>query len=172
MGQSGVGKSTAIRKAIRSAGVSPRGFLTYFGPDRNEKNRFLYMRGASEDEVYDEERVIARFDERGAHALPERFDAFAHRYIESVRSEAKLFVFDECSWLERDAAGFRRAVLESLDLCVPILGVTRIVGDSWTRAIVAHPSVEIIDVNPENRDRVSTNLTIRIEKAMETGGGL
>ena len=68
-GQIQIGKSTVIQKTIKLLDINCGGFRTYFGEDRNLKNRALYINSANEEKAVDEKNVIVQFKEGQAHIV-------------------------------------------------------------------------------------------------------
>jgi nucleoside-triphosphatase len=155
-----IGKIKVIRKALLL--LKPPddagkpffgGFRTYFGPDRADSKRFLYMNGASSPPIYDEQHAVARFREgRAPKALPGRFDALGVKFISEARKNARVIVMDECGGLEREARAFQNEVLDALKGDIPVLGVVKAGLAEWTNEIRRHPKVRLLTVDRSNRD--------------------
>jgi nucleoside-triphosphatase len=161
----GTGKSTAIRKVIESLGtVRVGGFLTYFGADRDQPDKLLYLRRTDEAAVYDEAHAVARFSGSAPpQAFTDRFNIFgrAYRaYIDGRRKNPDILIFDECSHLESQALGFQAFILTALDGDLPVLGVYRFTEEGqWTKQIEDHPRIQVVDLTLENRDRITRQLS-------------
>ena len=153
------GKSTVIDAVLASlGGARVGGFRSYFGADRECASRSLYMCAAGEKPVFDEAHTIARFYEYGTFsAFPARFDAAAERCLASSQ-QRDIIVMDECSFLEKDALLWQRAVLNALDGDTPILGVVRLFERCWTQKIAAHPNVRLVELTTDNRDALVAEL--------------
>lgn len=149
-GEIGIGKSTVVSRILSQISAPPGGFRTGFGPDRGAVSRSLYLWPAWERPRYDEAHTVAYYDESGISPLPHRFSALGIAALS--RAGAALVVMDECGRLEEKAFPFQRAILERLDGPVPVLGVVRQGFPGWTKAIAAHPGVELVTVTEENRD--------------------
>lgn len=147
------GKSFALRRALSRLGIVPGGFQTYFGPDRANPERLLYLCGAGELPVYGEDHIIARFSEGApVQVFSDRFDGMGAELIRTARRESGLIVMDECGYLERKALLFQDEVLRCLDGETPVLGVVRLREGSWTEKIKNHPRVKVLTVTEETRD--------------------
>jgi nucleoside-triphosphatase len=158
----GTGKSTAIRKVIESLGtVRVGGFLTYFGADRDQPNKLLYLRRADEAAVYDEAHGVASFvNSSPPQGFTDRFNLFGRTYINEMRENADILIFDECSRLESQALEFQASILAALDGDLPVLGVCRGAEEGqWTKQIEDHPRVRVVDLTFENRDRITRQLS-------------
>lgn len=154
------GKSTVIRKTLLL--LKPldharkplfSGFCTYFGPDRTNPDRFLYLNDASSPPVYDEQHAVARFIKgRAPEAFPGRFDALGVKLISEARKNARLIIMDECGGLEREAFAFQNEVIGTLEGGIPVLGVVKAGSAGWTDKIRRHPKVRLLTVDRANRD--------------------
>lgn len=160
-GAVGCGKSTVIDKVLARQPLPVGGFRTGFGSDRGEVERALYLWSAASQPLRDEEHVVARFDSRGAAPRPARFDALGVAALNCPW--AGLIVMDECGRLEREALRFQAVILAKLNGVVPVLGVVRQGFPGWTRAIVEHPDVEIIEVTAQNREELVPYVSGRID---------
>ncbi len=147
------GKSTVISKTLAMLEIIPRGFRTYFGPDRESSARRLYLNDASNAQIYREENVVVNFTKGNPpQVLTERFDTLGVELIRSARANANLILMDECGHFERDAVLFQREILDALHDSIPVLGVIKPFGSGWLDQIRNHPKVSIVTVLQENRD--------------------
>ncbi len=159
-GDIGIGKSTVIKKTLtllkplidgRPDGVKKShfgGFNTYFGPDRSNPDRCLYMNDAPYPPVYDDRHAVARFRQGSAEAIPGRFDALGVKYISEARKNARLIIMDECGGLEKDAQAFLCALEDS----TPVLGIIKRSASGWAERLRSRKNVRLMTVDAENRD--------------------
>lgn len=157
-GAHGCGKSGVIHKAVALTGLLVGGFRTNFGPDRS----VLYMSRADLPFAPSEDSAVAEYRDGKMTAIPGRFDELGERYLLQSREFAGLIIMDELGFLERDAQGFRRAVLATLDRPVPVLGVLREGFPAWTREIADRADVSVITVTAKNRDVLPMTLARRL----------
>ena len=123
-GEIQVGKSTVIAKTLSLLKITPGGFKTYFGPDRELPERLLYMNSGSEPKIFREENVVARFfRDQPPRILTEKFNTYGAELIRSARADSSLILMDECGSLEHDALVFQKEVIDALEGNIPILGV-------------------------------------------------
>jgi len=152
-GEIQVGKSTVIAKILMLLKLKPKGFRTYFGPDRGFPDRLLYMNSADKPKIYNRDYAVAIFTkESPPQALMEKFDTFGVELIQSARTGTKLILMDECGNLERDAHLFQKEILATLDGTIPILGVIKQTSSGWTDILRNHPQVRFFTVTEANRD--------------------
>jgi hypothetical protein len=147
---------------IESLGpVRVGGFLTYFGADRHQPDKLLYLRRAGEAAAYDEAHAVARFSGSSPpEPFTDRFNIVGRSYVDEAREHSDILVFDECSRLESQALDFQASVLAALDNDLPVLGVYRITADrQWTKQIEDHPKVRVVELSLENRDRIARHLS-------------
>jgi nucleoside-triphosphatase len=148
-----IGKSTVIRKTLALLQADFGGFCTYFGPDRENPDRRLYIRDAALPPVYDEDHMIARFyPARPPQVFPEVFDRLGVKFIREGQKSKRLILMDECGRLERDALAFQNEVLGALDGKTPVLGVVAKSAGDWADRIRRHPKVRLITVDSDNRN--------------------
>ena len=148
-----IGKSTVISKTLSIMGITPKGFRTYFGPNRKSSHRKLYINSASDAQIYREENVITEFTKGNLPRVQtERFDTLGVELIRSAGASANLILMDECGNLENYAFLFQKEILNTLNNCIPVLGVLKLSGYGWIDKIRNHPQVSIVTVSRENRD--------------------
>jgi nucleoside-triphosphatase len=152
-GEIQVGKSTVIKKTAALLKLPYGGFLTYFGPDRANNNRCLYINDAAAPPTYDKQQVIACFREGvSPEVYPERFNTLGVKYLSEARKNAQLMIMDECGSLEYSAQAFQDEVLDTLEGDIPVLGVVKLSAAGWVDRIRRHPRVQIITVDESNRE--------------------
>lgn len=150
-GKKQVGKSTLLKKVIQQYNGTIEGFFTVrtneFLKDRysvhlfsaNEEmipseNNLLFVCGIPDDHISD------RFNRLGCQAL-------------SRCSDCSLILMDELGPHEANALLFRNAVLQLLDLDIPILGVLQEPTEMSWAEITHHSNVEILEITKKNRDQ-------------------
>ncbi len=159
-GERGVGKSTALRRALEGSGLRVSGFRTDFGGTRYEENKTLRLLPWGAPPGSPAGEICARMGPGGKQALPEAFDGLGARLLRDAGGDpaCQLIVMDELGFLEAEAAGFRRAVLSALGGPKPVLGVVRLGLGAWAEA----PLGEVWTVTEENRDAIPGALRRRL----------
>ncbi len=160
-GGRGVGKSTALRRALKGCGMGIGGFMTDFGDTRYEETRTLWLLPWGHTPDFSRGEVCARLGPGGRQVFPEVFDRLGAELLRRAGEDPAcgLILMDELGFLEADAAGFRAAVLEALAGPKPVLGVVRLGFGVWGGA----PLGEVWDVTEDNRDAVAARLRRRLE---------
>ena len=161
-GPRGVGKSTALEKALRDFGPGVRGLITRFDAPREvrEKNLCLLPWGASDPASG---VLCARVGGGRPQAYPEAFDGEGVRLLRSASEDpgCRLIVLDELGFLESEALNFRAEVLRLLAGPKPVAGVVREGLGAWGDA----PFGEVWTVTEENRDELALRLAKRLRAA-------
>lgn len=160
-GEIQIGKSTVIQKTIKLLNLNHGGFKTYFGEDRNSKNKALYMNSANEENAYDEKNIIVQFKEGQAPLVDvQKFNIYGSKLIRDARNKADLVLMDECGSLEGKAYEFQDEIINTLNESKPVLGVVKLASQGWTDTIRNHPNVKMITVTKENRDYLPELLVV------------
>jgi nucleoside-triphosphatase len=152
-GEIQIGKSTVINKTLALLKITPGGFRTYFGPDREAPDRLLYLNAASEPKTYHDQNAIAVFaKDKPPYVLTEKFNTYGAELVRSASENASLILMDECGSLEKDALQFQNEILKTLAGETPVLGVVKPVSGGWTDFIRRHRQVKLITVTEDNRN--------------------
>ena len=162
-GRPGCGKTTLIKRVVNNLPRRAGGFYT-------EEIRDGVTRAGFKIVTLDgEEVVFAHVDLKTPEHLGKYgLDLSALETIgvgavrQAVRS-TRLVVIDEIGPMEIRSAIFRDAVNEALDSEVPVIAT--IFGRSlpFTDAIKSRPDVTLIEVRPDNRKRLDSELSERIQ---------
>jgi len=166
-----VGKSMALREALRVLGMPVCGFETFFPAERGREDSRLLMRRAGAPRVDDDASVVARFEGGRMVGLPERFDAIGCALLAEADRGGRLILMDECGRLEAGALRFQQAVLRALDGGTPVLGVVRQGAGGWTEKIIRHPRVQVVTVTEENRDGMPERIVRHVAKGLYNQAG-
>ena len=159
-GERGVGKSTALRRALAGCGLGVGGFMTDFGESRYAENKTLRLLPWSEEPDLSAGETCALLGPGRRQVFPEVFDGLGSRLLLSAAGDdaCDLILLDELGFLEADAGRFRAAVLSVLTGPKPVLGVVRRGLGVWQDA----PLGELWEVTKENRDAVPRRLRERL----------
>lgn len=159
-GERGVGKSTALRRAVAGCGLGIGGFMTDFGESRYAESKDLRLLPWSEAPDFSAGETCALLGPGGRQVFPEVFDGLGSRLLLSAAGDdaCDLILLDELGFLEADAKHFRAAVLSVLAGPKPVLGVVRQGLGAWRDA----PLGELWEVTKENRDALPRRLRKRL----------
>ena len=159
-GERGVGKSTALRRALHGCGLMIGGFMTDFGDTRYGENKKLWLLPWSETPDFSAGQVCALLGPGGRQVFPEVFDGLGAELLRRAAADEAcgLILLDELGFLEADAGRFRAAVLSVLAGPKPVLGVVRRGLGAWRDA----PLGELWEVTKENREAVPHRLRERL----------
>jgi len=163
-GRPGCGKTTLIKGTVNILPRRAGGFYTEEIRDRGTRAGFKLVT------LDGKEAVLAHVDFK----TPDRVGkygldllALERIGVEAVRQAIqgrRLVVIDEIGPMEIRSSIFRAAVKEALDSEVPLLAT--IYGRSlpFTDAIKSRPDVMLIEVRPDNREELVSELSDRIRK--------
>lgn len=167
-GEIQIGKSTCIQRFLDFyPNLQIGGFLTYFGPDRKQADRLLYIREAGQSPIYEKRQAIASFSDGIPTPLPKQFDALGVAYLEKALQTADCVIMDECGSLEKKAFLFQKKILEILDRTIPVLGVLKQNCTGFVDQIKNHEKVSLLFVTLENRENIPKELSKWYKKANE-----
>ncbi len=151
IGERGIGKSRAIRNAVKLIGRPPYGFLTRFREGDPDSSGLCMVPPACPDRTDDTHLIALRQDGR-MKLLPDRFEYLASSLLQEARSHPEgIILMDECGHLEAHLDRFHREILKCLDGDIPVLGALRL-DQPWHALIRNHPGVRVFPVTAENRD--------------------
>ena len=155
-GPRGIGKSTALRRALAASGLRPGGIMTVFDAPRGSEEKRLWLLPWSPEPDYAAGAVCARMGPGGREVFPEVFDTLGVRLLEAAEGEESIspLVLDELGFLEIGAARFRETVLRLLRGPRPVLGVVRQGLGAWGDA----PLGKLLELTEENREEVPARI--------------
>lgn len=149
------GKTTLIRRALAELNIKkPGGFRSIsvlsIIPEAYAE---VYIIPAAEQRppLTRDNLIGIRWKKHAFNAFPQSFDNYGVKLLEAA-TDAPLMLMDELGMMENRAPRFAAAVLKALDGPIPVLGVVKPMSTPLLDAVRAHPAVETILVNAENRD--------------------
>ena len=159
-GQRGVGKSTALRRALAFSGLRVGGFMTDFGDTRYQENKTLWLLPWGETPDFSAGKACARLGPGGRQVFPEAFDGLGAALLDAAARDpaCDLILMDELGFLEAEAARFRAAVLSVLAGSKPVLGVVRQGLGAWQDVALG----EVWQVTESNRESIPPLLRRRL----------
>ena len=101
-GRQGVGKSTALRRALAGCGLGVGGFMTDFGDTRHKDSKTLWLLPWGREPDFSAGRVCARLRPGERQAFPEVFDDLGTALLRSAMEDPScgLILMDELGFLE------------------------------------------------------------------------
>jgi nucleoside-triphosphatase len=160
-GRPGCGKTTLIKRVVNNLPRGAGGFYTEEIRDGGSRAGFKIVT------LDGKEAVFAHVDFKTPHHVGkygldlsalERIGVGAVRRAIQVR---RLVVIDEIGPMEIRSPIFRDAVNEALDSEVPLLATIFARSLPFTEAIKSRPDVTLIEVRPNNRERLVSELSDR-----------
>jgi nucleoside-triphosphatase len=162
-GRPGCGKTTLIKRVAKNLAQRAAGFYTEEIRDRGVRVGFRLVTLEGND------AVLAHLDFK----TPERLGKYgldlsvleivAVPAVRDAVHAGRLVVIDEIGPMEIRSAIFRDAVNEALDSKVPLLATIFARSLPFTNAIKLRSDVLLIEVRPNNRDRLISELSERIQ---------
>jgi len=162
-GRPGCGKTTLIKRVVNNLPQRAGGFYTEEIRDRGTRVGFKIVTLDGDEVVF--AHVALKTSERvGKYRLDlSALEAVGVKAIREAVQAQRLVVIDEIGPMEIRSAIFQDAVNKALDSEVPVLAT--IFGRSlpFTDAIKSRPDVTLIEVRPDNRERLVSKLSGRIQ---------
>jgi len=163
-GRPGCGKTTLIKRVVNNLPRRAGGFYTEEIRDADTRAGFKLVT------LEGNEVVFAHVDlKTPEHVGKYRLDLSALERIgvgavrQAVRAR-RLAVIDEIGPMEIRSAIFRETVNEALDSEVPVLATIFARSLPFTDAIKSRPDVTLIEVRPDNRERLVSELSDRFKR--------
>ena len=158
-GRPGCGKTTLIKCVVNNLPRRAGGFCTEEIRDGGTRAGFKIVTLAGEEVVF--AHVDLKTPERvGKYGLD--LSVLKTVGVEAVREavrQRRLVVIDEIGPMEIRSPIFRDAVNEALDSEVPVLATIFARSLPFTDAIKSRPDVTLIEVRPDNRERLASELS-------------
>jgi nucleoside-triphosphatase len=163
-GRPGCGKTTLIKRVVNNLPRRAGGFYTEEIRDAGTRAGFKLVTLDGEEAVF--AHVDLKTPEHvGKYGLDlsalERIGVGAVRQAIQAR---RLVVIDEIGPMEIHSAIFRDAVNEALNSEVPVLATIFARSLPFTDAIKSRPDVTLIEVCPDNRERLVSELSDRFKR--------
>jgi nucleoside-triphosphatase len=163
-GRPGCGKTTLIKRVVNNLPQRAGGFYTEEIRDAGMRTGFKIVTLAGEEVVF--AHVDLKTPEHvGKYGL----DLSALESVgvgavcQAVRAR-RLVVIDEIGPMEIRSAIFRETVNEALDSEVPLLATIIARSLPFTDVIKSRPDVTLIEVRPDNRERLLSELSDRFNR--------
>jgi nucleoside-triphosphatase len=158
-GRPGCGKTTLIKRVVKNLSQPAAGFYTEEIRERGVRVGFKIVT------LDGDEGVLAHVDFKTSDRLGKYgldLSALETVGVKAVRDAVRaqqLVVIDEIGPMEIRSAMLRDAVNEALDSEVPLLATIFARSLPFTDAIKSRPDVTLIEVRPDNRERLVSELS-------------
>jgi nucleoside-triphosphatase len=158
-GRPGCGKTTLIKRVVNKLGRPAGGFYTEEIRERGQRVGFKIITLDCKEAVF--AHVHFKTPERlGKYGLNlSILETIAVAALRAAVPARQLVVIDEIGPMEIRSATFRDAVNEMLDSRAPVLATITARSFPLTDAIKKRPDVTMIEVRPNNRDQLVTELS-------------
>lgn len=163
-----VGKSTIINKFITShPNIKVGGFKTVSNFDKSlGVYGGVYIGPASEDSFKFNEDCHVGNRVSGKKSFPHIFDIKGLEYLK-IDDSYDLVIMDEIGFMETNAKKFSKAVLDVLDLDVPVIGVIKPIRKGLPLNVKMHEKTKLLEVTIDNRDHIYNKFKTILEKELD-----
>jgi nucleoside-triphosphatase len=163
-GRPGCGKTTLVKRVVNELALPAGGFYTEEIREHGARVGFKIITLSREEAVF--AHVDFKTPQRvGKYGLD--LSALETVSIEALRTAMRarhLVVIDEIGPMEIRSAVFRDVVSEAFDTGVPILATITARSFPFTDAIKQRPNVTLIEVRPDNRERLLSELSDQFKR--------
>jgi nucleoside-triphosphatase len=144
------GKTTVIKKIIKNLQMPANGFYTEEERVGEKRVGFL-MRSLDGKEGYlAHQDIVSDFHVRRYGVNIKNIEAIAASSIQPI--DANIIILDEIGTMECFSEAFKKAALRALDSPNMVIGTITFGEDEFISRIKQRSDIEIIEVNPLNRD--------------------
>ena len=162
-GRPGCGKTTLIKRVVNNLPQRAGGFYTEEIRDRGRRSGFKIVT-LDGDEVVFAHVELKTPEHLGKYRLDlSALEAVGVKAIREAVQAVRLIVIDEIGPMEIRSPIFRDAVNETLDSELPVLATIFARSLPFTDAIKSRPDVTVIEVRPDNREKLVLELSDRIQ---------
>lgn len=153
-GDRGVGKSTALCKALDDSTLPITGFTTLpFCIDGHDAGHYIHSLSPRTPLTQNDKPITVRIDETSCFPIEETFRRFGCAYLRHALADDGLILLDELGRAEQRIQEFTELVLQCIQ-SRPVLGVMRSGNIEWLNAIARRPDVCVLEVTEQNRDDI------------------
>jgi nucleoside-triphosphatase len=162
-GRPGCGKTTLIKRIVSDLALAAGGFYTQEIRERGQRVGFKLITLDGKEAVF--ANVSLKTPERvGKYGLDlSALEIFGVAAVREAVHARQLVVMDEIGPMEIRSPIFRDVVNEAFDSDVPILATIVARSLPFTDAIKKRSDVTLIEVRPENRERVFVEISDRFK---------
>ncbi len=158
------GKTTVIKKVIKSLNFPANGFYTEEERVAEKRIGFLMRTLDGKSDYLAHQDIKSRFHIRRYGVSIQNIENIAVPSIKPVMNS--IIVVDEIGKMECFSEIFKEAALNALDSSNIVVGTITFGGDDFILGIKKRGDLEIIEVTPDNRDILPEAITERIASIM------
>ena len=164
-GRPGCGKTTLIQRIVKGLALPAGGFYTEEIRQRDVRVGFKLITLEGKEAVFAD--IKFKTSERvGKYGLDlAKLETVGVPAIHEAVSAQQLVVIDEIGPMEIRSAIFRDAVSKIFETRVPILATITARPFPFTDAIKKRPDVRVVDVRPNNREQLVSELSAQFNQA-------
>ncbi len=164
-GRPGSGKTTLIQRVVKNLALPAGGFYTEEIRQRGRRVGFKLITLEGKEAVFAD--VNFKTSERvGKYGLDlAKLETVGVPAIHEAVSAQQLVVIDEIGPMEIRSAIFRDAVTKIFETRVPILATITARPFPFTDAIKNRPDVRVVDVRPNTREQLVSELSAQFNQA-------
>jgi nucleoside-triphosphatase len=165
-GQPGCGKTTLIKRVVNNLPRRAGGFYTEEIRDGGTRTGFklVTLDGAEVVFAHVDFPAVARTDRLGKYGLDLSALEIGVGAVRQAVQARRLVIIDEIGPMEIRSPIFRDTVNETLDREVPLLATIFARPLPFTDAIKSRLDVTLIEVRPDNRERLVSKLSYRFRR--------
>ncbi|MGL6173849.1 MAG: nucleoside-triphosphatase [Cellulosilyticaceae bacterium] len=163
-GESGVGKSTILKRVIAALNIKTTGFVTLPYYIEGTKQGF-YLSSLVEVQNYANNTPISvQVGAKKCVGIRETFETLGVESLEESCRGDQIILMDELGRLEREAIEFQNQVMNCLDCGQRVLGVIKLCQEPWLENIKKREDVLILEVTKDNREDIFAKVLVELER--------
>lgn len=150
-GERGVGKSTALQKALDDFTLPLTGFTTHpFRIAGHDAGHYIHSLSPRTPLAQNDKPIAVRIDQTGSFPIEESFRRFGCAYLRHALADDGLILLDELGRSEGRIEEFTGLVVQCLQ-ARRVLGAMRAGNIEWLKTIAKRPDVCVLTVTGQNR---------------------
>ena len=169
VGPRGVGKSTLIRRVVKTLDCPVFGFETKRETEMEDQELGfpIYIHKYGERHRYSKENLMGYCKRQKFNTITDAFNKYASNLMHPVL-EGSLICFDELGFMEAQEKGFCDVVFEKLNEDIPVIAAVKDKDFPFLNEVREHPKCRCFYITKENREA----LFVEVLEFMKTSKGL